>query len=215
MVCGFELFFLLSEVVFERRDDGVGCGVGGGDDFGYAVVAKSGGGDGADGGDGDFVLQGGERFPADQVGEIVDGAGAEEEGGVGIFVEDFGDARAIDVARWQRVIGDDFGDGGAEFFEGGGQIGIGAVAAREEDGFVAELLRELFGEGEAEMGFGDVSDVQASFHSGFVCGRADGGDLRAARLAEDAEIFVGGALGDGLDGVGAGEEHPVEFLPAM
>ena len=128
----------------------------------------------------------GERFPSDQVGEIVDGAGAEEERGVGIFVEDFGDAGAIDVAWRQRVIGDDFGDGGAEFFERGGQVGIGAVAAREENGFVAELQREFFGESEAEMRFCDVSDVEAGFDGGFVCCGADGGDERAARRAENA-----------------------------
>ena len=150
------------------------------------MIAEGGCSDGADGGDGDFVLQLRERFPADQVGEIVDGAGAEEESGVGIFVEDFGDAGAIDIAWRQGVIGDDFGDGGAEFLEGGGQVGIGAVAAWEKDGFVAELQREFFGEREAEVRFCDVSDMEAGFRGGFICRGADSGDQRAARRAEDA-----------------------------
>src|SRR5579862_2797106 len=164
-------------MIFEGGDDRVGGGVGGGDDVFHAMMVESGGGDGADGGDGDFVLQRGERFPSDQVGKIVDGAGAEEKNGVGIFVEDFHDASAVDVGRRERVIGDDFGDGGGEFFERGGKIGVGAVAAREEDGLVAELLGEFFGECEAEVRFCGADDVQAGFYGGFACGGADGGDL--------------------------------------
>ena len=88
-----------------------------------------------------------QRFLSDQVGEIVDGAGAEEERGVGICVEDLRHAGAIDVAGWQRVIGDDFGHVGAELFEGGGQIGIGAVAAWKKDDLVAKLRGQFFGQG--------------------------------------------------------------------
>ena len=106
----------MREMIFECGDDRVGCGVSSSDDFGHAMIAESRAGDGADGGDGDFVLQLGEGFPSDQVGEIVDGAGAEEERGVGIFVEDFGDAGAIEVAWRQRAIGDDFGDGARRVF---------------------------------------------------------------------------------------------------
>ncbi len=72
------------------------------------------------------------------------------------------------------------------FLRAAGKIGIGAVAAREEDGFVAELKSEFFGEREAEVRFCDVSDMEADFHGGFICCGADGGDQRAARRAEDA-----------------------------
>ncbi len=133
-----------------------------------------------------LFCNGGERFPADEVGEIVDGAGAEKESGVGIFVEDFGDARAIDVTRRQRVISDDFGDVSAEFFEGGGQVGIGAIAARKKDGLGAELLSEFFGERDAEVRFRDVSDEQAGFHGGFVRCGADGSDEWAICRSHDA-----------------------------
>ena len=134
MICGCVGFVgSRCEMLFEGIYDRVGCGVGGGDNFFHAVMTESGGGDGADREDSDFVLQLGERFPSDQIGEIVDGAGAEEERGVGIFIEDFGDAGAVDVAWWKRVVGDDFGDGGPEFFESGGEIGIGAIAAWEKD----------------------------------------------------------------------------------
>ena len=46
-------------MIFESGDDGVRGGVGGDDGVGHAMIAQSCGGDGADGGDGDFVLQGG------------------------------------------------------------------------------------------------------------------------------------------------------------
>ena len=57
----------------------------------------------------------------------------------------------------------------AEFFERGGQVRIGAVASREEDGFVTELQREFFGESQAEVRFCDVRDVKAGLRGGFVC----------------------------------------------
>ena len=74
---------------------------------------------------------------SDQVDEIVDGAGAEEEQRRRNCVEDFATRAGSTLLAASRAVGDDFGDVGAESFEGADEIGV----ARSLRGRKTVLLR--------------------------------------------------------------------------
>ena len=127
------------EMGFQSFDDRGGRGIGSDDDLMDSAFAQGGGSDRTNGGDSDFVLEFGHCLLPDQIRQVMDGAGAEEDRGVSSLPENFRHTLTIDIAGRKRAIGDDFGQLRTELFQGGGQIGISAVAARQEHVLMAEL----------------------------------------------------------------------------
>jgi len=123
---------MFGETGFQGVHYGGGVGFGGEDDAMDAEFAQGAGGDGADCGHSDTVLQNAELLAPREFHETVNGAGTEEKYGIRFSARDTGEFFLIGIARTDCAIGSDFGGVSAELSQRGRQIGIGAIAAREQ-----------------------------------------------------------------------------------
>jgi hypothetical protein len=196
----------VGEEGLDEGGDGGFVGFGGG---GVAEVAEGLAGDGADGGEGDAGGEG-QVGGFEEVEEVAGGGGGGEGDDVGVgFGRGEEGLEGEDGAGGDSVaVGFDEGEVGSGGGEGFGE-GIARFGGSEEEHVGGLVVRgagvgdEGFGERFGDVLRGDEVDGEADSLHGLCGGGADDGDS----LGDEGSIA---ALVKDFDGVGAGEEEPVE-----
>ena len=179
-----------------------------------AKFTKRGRGDGADGSDGGARMQREQRIAADQLGKVLHGAGAEKQNGVGFPSKNQSKVLLVDVRGREGAVGDHFGHISAETTESSGEIGIGAIAARQKNRQTAKFDGQFLGEGHTKMGSRNVVHDKTGLFRSLRGGGANGGDMRGLANLPTTLPQSGDAGLQDVNGIRAGKQEPVKEVQA-